>query len=148
MLGRGPRERSKSNDVPIDGVSSVGLVAPEGRAIGTPANLTHGPGEPAISRVAALNDTLMPRRFHQTPVHRTHVWAVLGALLIFTGVVGSTFAALGVAHDAASNSRKTFVASSKEISSTLQLAIQHEDDLITSAAGFIVGAPSPDFSSR
>ncbi|MHB1510586.1 MAG: sensor domain-containing diguanylate cyclase [Acidimicrobiales bacterium] len=69
------------------------------------------------------------------------MWGVLGVLLVLAGSVGSLFASLGVAHSAANTSHKGFVASSREISSTLQLAIQHEEDLITSAAGFIVGSP-------
>src|SRR5665213_249437 len=133
--GRGLRDRSKSNEVPINGVTSIGAGAPKGQEIGDPAN------EPTMLRATALNDALVPVRFSQTSVNRTHVWGVLGVLLILAGVIGSTFAALGVAHDAASNSRKTFVASSKEIASTLQLAIQHEQDLMISAGGFIVGSP-------
>ena len=133
--GRGLRDRSKSNEVLINGVSPIGAGAPKGQEIGDPAN------EPTTLRATALNDALVPVRFSQTSVHRTHVWGVLGVLLILAGVIGSTFAALGVAHDAASNSRKTFVASSKEIASTLQLAIQHEQDLMISAGGFIVGSP-------
>jgi diguanylate cyclase (GGDEF)-like protein len=67
---------------------------------------------------------------------------MLGALLILAGSVGSTFAAIGAAHGAASDSRKAFVASSEVIASNLQLAIQRDDDLIITAGGFIVGSPN------
>ncbi len=84
---------------------------------------------------------VLPPRLLITTARRTRVWGVLGVLLVLAGSVGSLFASLGVAHSAAITSRKAFVASSREISSTLQLAIQHEEDLIISAAGFIVGSP-------
>ncbi|HUY06264.1 MAG TPA: hypothetical protein VMU99_03260 [Acidimicrobiales bacterium] len=69
-------------------------------------------------------------------------WAIYGAAIVLSGIVGSTFAARSAAHGAVSNSRMAFAASSKEISSTLQLAIQHERDLIVSAGGFTAGAPN------
>jgi diguanylate cyclase (GGDEF)-like protein len=78
----------------------------------------------------------------ESRAHRIHIWGALGALLILAGSTGAIFAALGAAHNAANNSRKAFVASSEVISSTLQLAIQHEQDLIIGAGGFIVGSPN------
>jgi diguanylate cyclase (GGDEF)-like protein len=86
-------------------------------------------------------DTFVPIRFLKATVNSAHLWEAAGALLIVGGSVVSVFAAIGVAHGAATSSRKAFVASSNEISSTLQLAIQHEQDLIVSAGAFIVGSP-------
>jgi diguanylate cyclase (GGDEF)-like protein len=50
-------------------------------------------------------------------------------------------AAIGVARDGAADSRRHFRSESAQIASTLQLSIQHEQDLIDSASGFVIGAP-------
>jgi hypothetical protein len=63
-------------------------------------------------------------------------------LLVLAGGLGSCLAALGIAHGNADASQKSFVASSTEISSALQLSIRHEADLIVSAGGYVVGAPN------
>ena len=68
-------------------------------------------------------------------------WLAVVAVLMVLGIVGSVAAAVGVARNGAANSRRAFRASSEEIASTLQLAIQHEQDLIVSASGFVTGNP-------
>ena len=70
---------------------------------------------------------------------KRHVaWAAVAALLTLVGVV---FAADSVAHSDAARSRQAFESSSAEIASTLQLAIQHEEDLILSGAAYLAGNP-------
>jgi diguanylate cyclase (GGDEF)-like protein len=73
---------------------------------------------------------------------RHHVWMLTAAALLVGGLVASLFAAESVARSDASRSSQEFDASSAEVASTLQLAIQHETDLIVSASGFIAGDPT------
>ncbi len=67
---------------------------------------------------------------------------LLGAILLFVvGTTGSFVAADSVAKSAGRNSRLAFEASSKGIASTLNLAIQHEQDLAVDAGAFFVANP-------
>jgi diguanylate cyclase (GGDEF)-like protein len=67
------------------------------------------------------------------------MWALLSVGVLLVGIIGAMFAAESVADHEAARSRQQFATSSADVASTLQLAIQHEEDLITSAGGFIVG---------
>jgi diguanylate cyclase (GGDEF)-like protein len=62
-------------------------------------------------------------------------------LLILFGVTGSALAARTVARIDAQNLRQESVAASNAIASKLGLAIQHEQDLVVTAAAFIAGNP-------
>ena len=73
---------------------------------------------------------------------RTHSWAVLVVLLVVVGTMGSWLAASGFAHSAGQKSHKSFVTSSAEVAATLQLAVEHEQDLIVSAQTFVLGNPT------
>jgi signal transduction histidine kinase len=68
--------------------------------------------------------------------------AVVALLLMVGGVLGSAAAARSVAGRNAQKSRQAFALSSANIASTLQLAIQHEDDLVVSAGAFVAGDPT------
>jgi diguanylate cyclase (GGDEF)-like protein len=72
---------------------------------------------------------------------RHHVWVAVAALLAVGGIVGAVFAAGSVARNDTEKSRQAFEASSGEIASTLQLAIQHEEDLVVNASAFMVENP-------
>jgi diguanylate cyclase (GGDEF)-like protein len=72
---------------------------------------------------------------------RRATWVIGATCLFALGTTGAIVAAIGVTRDAAQKSRQAFEESSTEIASTLKLAIQHEQDLIVSAAGFVVGNP-------
>jgi signal transduction histidine kinase len=65
--------------------------------------------------------------------------AVVVALLVVVGVAGSAAAAASVARNSAQMSLQAFARSSADIASTLQLAIEHEDDLVISADAFVSG---------
>jgi diguanylate cyclase (GGDEF)-like protein len=67
------------------------------------------------------------------------VWGVVVAGLAVAGVVGTVVAASSVARGDARVSRQAFRQFSGEVASTLQLAIQREQDLVVSAAGFFLG---------
>jgi hypothetical protein len=65
-----------------------------------------------------------------SPVRRTArpVWVVVAALLVTGGIVGAMFGARSVARSDAAKSRRGFEQTSDQVASTLQLAIQHQED--------------------
>jgi diguanylate cyclase (GGDEF)-like protein len=68
-------------------------------------------------------------------------WMAVAAIIFVAGTLGSILAGTAVAHNDGQKSHQAFASSSSDIGSTLQLAIQHEQDLIVSARGFIAGNP-------
>jgi signal transduction histidine kinase len=68
-------------------------------------------------------------------------WGVTALLVFAVVAVGFWFAGSTLASDNADKSQREFRASAAHVASTLQLAIQHEDDLIVSAGGFVAGNP-------
>ena len=58
------------------------------------------------------------------------------------GVLATLFGANEIARNATTRSRDGFRSSSAQIASTLQLAIQHEEDLVVAARAFVVGDPA------
>src|SRR5271165_6493556 len=87
-----------------------------------------------------------------TPVGRvrTGVWAAVAALLVLAGGLASVLGARAVAVSDADQARLEFHLASAEIASTLKLALQHEEDLVVSASGFVTGNPNAsagDFDS-
>jgi diguanylate cyclase (GGDEF)-like protein len=76
------------------------------------------------------------------PVNARHRrwWAVI-APLVLLGAVGSVLAARAVARSDDRDQREASLASSTAIASKLGLAIQHEQDLVVTAAAFIAGNP-------
>jgi diguanylate cyclase (GGDEF)-like protein len=72
---------------------------------------------------------------------RLRAWAVVAALVVAGGVAGTMLAARSVAASNAATSREAFKQSSAEVASTLQLAIQREQDLVVTAAGFFLADP-------
>ncbi|MDX6525236.1 MAG: hypothetical protein QOI43_747, partial [Gaiellales bacterium] len=63
------------------------------------------------------------------------------SVLVLAGVAASLVAAGIVADDRASHAQLEFKGSAREVASTLQLAIQHEQDLVVSAAAFMAANP-------
>ena len=72
---------------------------------------------------------LRPRR------HRA--WVAATALLVVVGVTASALAANAVARDDADESRKRFQSAAANVASTLELAIQHDDDMAVDAGAFL-----------
>lgn len=72
---------------------------------------------------------------------RKGVWLLVTALVVLGGIVASVLGARAVSQGAADRQRLAFHLSSSEIASTLQLAIQHEEDLVVSASAFVSGSP-------
>jgi diguanylate cyclase (GGDEF)-like protein len=80
-----------------------------------------------------------PNAARSGPSKRHRLWIIVAAGVIAGGTVGAIFTAGSVASNEANKSRQAFRGSSSEIASTLQLAIQHEEDLVVSAGAFIAG---------
>jgi diguanylate cyclase (GGDEF)-like protein len=72
---------------------------------------------------------------------RKGVWLLVTGLVVLGGIVASVLGARAVSQGAADRQRLAFHLSSSEIASTLQLAIQHEEDLVVSASAFVSGNP-------
>jgi diguanylate cyclase (GGDEF)-like protein len=73
---------------------------------------------------------------------RTKVWLGVATTVLIVGALTTVFSARSIASNDAATSLRTFRTTSVEIASTLQLAIQHEEDLIVAAKGFVIGNPS------
>jgi diguanylate cyclase (GGDEF)-like protein len=74
---------------------------------------------------------------------RRPVWAIVAGLLIVGGILSSVLAGVSLWNGDVARSHQAFEASSADIASTLELAIEHEGDLIDSADGFIAENPDP-----
>ena len=99
----------------------------------------------APSSAAGLPDDVA---LHQLPAERVdpkrnHIWVavVLATELLAGGVLGSVLTAQSVARRNSERQRDALALSSVEVASTLRLAIQRDEDLAVSAAGFFLGTP-------
>src|SRR6202451_4705789 len=82
---------------------------------------------------------------HETAKGRLNhrrVWIIVAALLVAAGAGTSIFAFTG-ARASSERSQKAFASSSVQIATTLQVAIQHEQDLVLSTESFVLGNPHP-----
>jgi diguanylate cyclase (GGDEF)-like protein len=68
-------------------------------------------------------------------------WTAVALLVLVLGSAGAVFAADGVIRSDADRSRAAFARSSQAIASTLQLAIQHDQDLVVNTSAFLIGNP-------
>ncbi len=126
---------SDSDHLPQDGSTP----ATNGDGSGVPAD--HGMFEPASSappETAPIQTVPVgakpPRRWIRPSV-------ALAILCLAAGVVGSVLGARSVAHSNATNERHSFQQASAGITSTVKLALQHEEDLLTSAGTYFAGNP-------
>jgi diguanylate cyclase (GGDEF)-like protein len=79
----------------------------------------------------------------RSPVGRTRSgWAVATVLLVLAGLLAAVFGARAVARSDAEKARLSFHLASAEIASNLQLALQHEEDLVVSASAYVTGRPN------
>ncbi len=72
---------------------------------------------------------------------RKSVWAAAALLLAVAGTLGAVLGSRAVARTDADKQRLAFHLAAEEITSTLQLAIQHEEDLVVNASAFVSGTP-------
>jgi diguanylate cyclase (GGDEF)-like protein len=80
---------------------------------------------------------------------RHYFWAVLAAALVVSGVAAAVLGAGSTAHADATRSDRSLTRSSDDIASTLQLAIQHQNDLAVDAGAYFLANPTgtqADFS--
>jgi diguanylate cyclase (GGDEF)-like protein len=68
---------------------------------------------------------------------RHFAWAAATVALIAAGVVGSVLVAGAAGRSEGDRAHKSFEASSANVASTLELAIQHDDDLVVDAGGLL-----------
>ena len=68
---------------------------------------------------------------------RHYAWAVATAWLVVGGVVASVLAAGAIGRAEGDSARQSFEESSAIVASTLQLAIQHQEDLVVNAGAFL-----------
>jgi diguanylate cyclase (GGDEF)-like protein len=68
---------------------------------------------------------------------RHYAWVAATALLLACGVAASVIAAGAVRQNDADGTLKSFQRSSATVASTLQLAIEHEDDIVVDAGGLL-----------
>ena len=73
---------------------------------------------------------------------RLRMWSIVAVVVVFGGAAGAVLAARWVATSNAAKSHAAFKQSSIEVASTLQLAIQREQDLVVTATGFFLGDPN------
>jgi len=80
----------------------------------------------------------------ETPTRskHTYLWIALAALLALGGTSTAVIAASTVGDTAHQQSRRAFTTSAEEITSTLQLAILHEEDLVVSIASYSLSNPA------
>jgi diguanylate cyclase (GGDEF)-like protein len=72
---------------------------------------------------------------------RLRLWAVLAFVIAAGAVAGAVFAARSVAASSSAKSQEAFRHTSAEVAVRLQLAIQRENDLVVTAAGFFLTDP-------
>ena len=70
-----------------------------------------------------------------------HIWVYAALLLLIAGTVGSLLGAWAVVRGGERSARQSQVTTATEISSTLNLAIQHEQDLVVGVRAFVLGNP-------
>jgi diguanylate cyclase (GGDEF)-like protein len=91
---------------------------------------------PELPELRSSNNSAERPRKHRS------VWMAIAALFVVAGFGGSLYSFDSV-RAASTTSHKNLSASSVEIAAALQLAIQHEQDLVVSTESFIVGNPHP-----
>ena len=68
---------------------------------------------------------------------RHHLWAAAAVVLMTCGVIASVLAAQSAGASDADKALKSFQRSSASVASTLQLAIQHDNDVVADAGGLL-----------
>jgi diguanylate cyclase (GGDEF)-like protein len=72
---------------------------------------------------------------------RLRLWRAAAVAVLVSGSLGALFTADVVARNGVDQSRRAFVTASAGVASTLELDIQHEEDLSVSVGAFVAGAP-------
>jgi diguanylate cyclase (GGDEF)-like protein len=75
------------------------------------------------------------------PGARTGAWLAVACLIVLTGAVASLIGARSVLRSDSEEDRLAFHLTAADITSTLRLAIQHEEDLVVDASAFVSANP-------
>jgi diguanylate cyclase (GGDEF)-like protein len=128
-----------------------GQDAVEAQAGAEQAGVGHEDGEDAIRGPQPLAAARRPSRLSGTG---RASWALAAAVCAAAGISAAVLGARSVArenaHSNATASHQSFPASSAAVASTLKLAIQHEEDLVSNASTFFAanpGASQGEFAS-
>jgi diguanylate cyclase (GGDEF)-like protein len=89
-------------------------------------------GDEVTGATVPPRDTLARSRRH-------YAWVAATALLVVCGVTASVLAAGAVRRNDADDAANAFASSSAVVASTLQLAIEHESDVVIDAGGLLSG---------
>jgi diguanylate cyclase (GGDEF)-like protein len=73
---------------------------------------------------------------------RRRLWSVAAVLLLLGGSAAAVVAARAASANSARQAGAAFRSSSTQVAASLQLAIQHEQDLMTSTSAFVAGNPA------
>src|ERR1019366_5695953 len=98
--------------------------------------------EEALSESSRRATALPPDEPVKGHLKHHRVWLIVAALMLAVGA-GSTIYGFSAVRASTERSHKAFASSSVQIASTLQVAIQHEQDLVLSTESFIIGDPHP-----
>ncbi len=98
-----------------------------------------GGSRPALPPRAASESPARARKPHVPG--RAVIAAAVAILVVAAGVIASLLGARSIAHNHAVSSEQGFKHNAAEISSTLKLAVEHEEDAISSAATFFAANP-------
>ena len=72
---------------------------------------------------------------------RNRLWILVAVVLLVAGAVGSVLGAAALTRSQSQRSRQAFVNSAQDIATTLELSIQHEQDLVVASGAVMVRDP-------
>src|SRR4051812_12181122 len=74
---------------------------------------------------------------HVAPPRTERAWLVVASVLCVAGFLGALIGASAVARSSADRSRRQFESTGRQIGARLQLALEHEADLVTTAKAYV-----------
>jgi len=87
-------------------------------------------------------DAMSGARTNLARAKSRYLWVIVAVLLALGGTAGAALAATAVGDNAHRESQTAFEGVAADVSSTLQLAIEHEEDLVVSAGAFFLNDPT------
>jgi diguanylate cyclase (GGDEF)-like protein len=100
-------------------------------------------GGPIPSKMPASFRTSVHAAVREAQLHgRRRLAVALAALVAAGGIAGSVLGARSVARSDSHARRLAFNLASREVASTLRLAIEHEEDLVVTASAFVASNPA------
>jgi diguanylate cyclase (GGDEF)-like protein len=83
-----------------------------------------------------------PTVLNSRRLQKRYFWMAVASLVVAIGIGTSVFG-FSVVRGGSSRAQKAFTTSTGQIASQMRLALQHEQDLVTSTESFIIGDPHP-----